>query len=73
MRNKGYFLSLVVFPILLLLILIFSAKLLGAKATLTEGLKNELTILNESFQGEKKSLNNTTYWEVLEKFGKAGK
>ncbi len=64
-NNKGYFLSLVVFPILLLILSIFFVKLLELKISLAQGMENELKILEEVFKEEAKMVNNTTYWQYV--------
>ncbi|RLG16988.1 hypothetical protein DRN63_03495 [Nanoarchaeota archaeon] len=64
-NNKGYFLSLVVFPILLLILSIFFVKLLELRIFLAQGIENELKILEEVFKEESKMVNNTTYWQYV--------
>ena len=64
-NNKGYLLSLVVFPILFLILSIFFVKLLELRIFLAQGIENELKILEEVFKEESKMVNNTTYWQYV--------
>ena len=64
-NNKGYLLSLVVFPILFLILSILFVKLLELRIFLAQGMENELKILEEIFKEEAKTVNNTTYWQYV--------
>jgi len=67
MDNKGYFLSLVVFPILAMLIAILFVEISETREFLANGIEIELKILDQLFERNAFEINNTTYWNYFQR------